>query len=119
MFRRSLVWLVLVLGALLATSCGPPAPSAPGDTVQPLVLSGIVHDTGGHPIARARVYFTSGPSPLPDIAALTDDAGTFALSVSAPGSYSVECAADGFVTAPVTVEVTTSQRIEVELSRMP
>jgi len=44
------------------------------------VISGIVRDPNGRPVADARIYFIGGPVPLPDIAALTDAAGAFSLT---------------------------------------
>jgi hypothetical protein len=119
-FRCGLELLVLVLAGLLASGCGTPAPTKPSETVQPpYVISGTVHDTERQPVTRARVYFTEGPTPLPDTAALTDDAGRFSLSVPAPGTYTVECTADGYAAAAKTLEVTGSQEIELELRRAP
>lgn len=57
---------------------------------------GVVRDPDGTPIPRARVAFAAGPVPLPDIAALTDAEGTFALSAPADGTYVVQCHADGY-----------------------
>jgi hypothetical protein len=114
--RGSLGVFALLLGALVISGCGTPAPTKPGETVHPpYVISGTVHDAEQRPIAEARVYFTGGPSPFPDIAALTDKAGRFSLSVPAPGTYTLECSADGYATAAKSIEVTGSQEIELEL----
>ena len=54
---------------------------------------------------QARVYFVSGPAPLPDIAALTNEEGRFTLSAPSPGPYMIECNADGYTTEVVGVNV--------------
>ncbi|MFD7665968.1 carboxypeptidase-like regulatory domain-containing protein [Streptomyces sp. NPDC059788] len=59
------------------------------------VISGVVVDTDGRPVPDARVYLAAGPGPFPDVAALTDDQGRFALSAGADGSYTVECRSEG------------------------
>jgi len=69
------------------------------------VISGFVRDARGQPVADARVYFRSGPEPLPDIAALTNDAGEFSLSVPAAGTYVLEVSADGFAPETTTAAV--------------
>lgn len=71
-----------------------------------LVVSGRVADASGKPVAQARIYFTDGPAPLPDLALLTDMSGHFSLSVPKPGTYKIGCAADGFANATVTVQIT-------------
>jgi hypothetical protein len=60
----------------------------------PTMVAGVVLDSAGGPVAEARVFFTSGPVPLPDIVALTDGDGRFALSAPVPGTYDIEVAAD-------------------------
>jgi Carboxypeptidase regulatory-like domain len=76
-------------------------------------ISGIVRDSHGNPVAQARVYFTGGPEPWPDIAALTDNNGAFSLPAPSPGTYTIECVAEGF--APVTAAVTVMGSQEVQL----
>lgn len=70
------------------------------------LLSGTVHDPEGRPVAGARVLFTSAPAPLPDIAALTGEDGSFTLSAPAPGSYALAVHAEGFAPANVRCELT-------------
>jgi hypothetical protein len=53
----------------------------------PLVIAGVVVNAEGNPLEGARVYFVAGPIPLPDIAALTDGNGRFALSAPVSGTY--------------------------------
>jgi protocatechuate 3,4-dioxygenase beta subunit len=71
----------------------------------PSLVKGTVRDPAGNPVAGARVFFTGGPTPLPDIAALTDAEGRFALSAPAPGTYQLECHSEGFGPAKVSVTV--------------
>lgn len=81
----------------------------------PNVISGIVRDPQGQPVAEARVYFIGGPVPLPDIAALTDSGGAFSLSAPAPGTYHIECAVEGFAPTVATVAVTEGQEVQAEI----
>ncbi len=46
---------------------------------KPRVITGVVRDNAGKPIAEARIYFTDSPMPLPDIAMLTDSNGDILL----------------------------------------
>ncbi|MBC8083650.1 MAG: carboxypeptidase regulatory-like domain-containing protein [Hymenobacter sp.] len=64
-----------------------------------------VTDPQGRPVVGARGYFTAGPEPLPEIAALTDQHGQFSLSAPAAGTYQLGCTAENFVPATVTVRV--------------
>lgn len=79
------------------------------------LVSGTVRDAGGEPVQGARVYFASGPVPLPDIAALTGADGSFSLSAPAPGNYELECAADGFDAERATVEVAEGAETRLDL----
>jgi hypothetical protein len=71
-------------------------------------------------VAGARVYFASGPGAFPDLAALTDAQGAFALGASNPGEYVIEASADAY--APGRVTVTVRDRdvdVAVKLTRRP
>lgn len=84
------------------------------------VIAGTVLTTTGQPVAEARAYYVAGPVPLPDIAALTDAAGRFFLEAPAPGSYRLECAAEGFESAVAVAEVVEAGRevgVEITLRR--
>ncbi len=83
----------------------------------PSVIKGAVRDAAGKPVAGARVFFTDGPAPLPDIAALTDAEGHFALSAPVPGTYQLECHSEGSVPAKasVTVPAAGESQIVIEL----
>jgi hypothetical protein len=77
------------------------------------LVSGMVLDPKGRPVKAATVYFASGPGQFPDIAALTDDHGRFSLAAPSPGSYVIECSADGY--APTTVRLRVSEEKETTL----
>ena len=79
------------------------------------VIFGVARDPNGQPVTEARVYFINGPAPFPEIAALTDSSGGFSLSAPAAGIYQIECAADGFASTVVIVNVTSGQDAQVEI----
>lgn len=84
----------------------------------PPVIAGMVVDAEGNPIGGARVFFVEGPVPLPDIAALTDDGGHFALSAPVPGTYQIGVASEGsagLVQETATVEVEEEQDLDLEV----
>jgi hypothetical protein len=83
------------------------------------VISGIVRGPEGQPLSEARVYFTRGPVPLPDIAALTDSAGKFSLSVPSVGTYTIGCTVEGFAPTTETVTVTDKEEIRLEIQLRP
>lgn len=70
---------------------------------------------GGRPAAGVRVFFRSGPEPLPDIAALTGGDGTFALTAPAAGTYEVAAVADDAEPASATVSVTAGATVKVTM----
>jgi hypothetical protein len=55
----------------------------------PRTISGVVLSEEGTPIKDAVVSLTSGPVPLPDIAAVTGDDGEFTMTAPAVGQYAV------------------------------
>jgi hypothetical protein len=59
------------------------------------VISGVVLDHDGNAMPEARVLFVAGPSPLPDIATLTDSQGRFQLFAPHSGRYTLAITADG------------------------
>ena len=67
------------------------------------VISGIATGPDG-PVAFARVMVEKAPAPMPDIAGLSGEDGTFTLGTNGPGRYVVAVHADGFV--PARAEVT-------------
>jgi Carboxypeptidase regulatory-like domain len=81
-------------------------------------IEGRAHLLDDSPVIEARVFFTTSPMPLPDIATLTDDDGRFALYAPAPGRYEVVCHADGHdpTTVPIDVDgVSESVEVDVEM----
>jgi hypothetical protein len=102
--------------AFLLLACGPP-PEKPVDSVTPPVaISGVVRDTAGSPVPNARLYFVSGPAALPDIATLSDSNGKFSLTAPAAGTYTIECSADNYVAAQLSVSVPSAPEIEFRLT---
>ena len=86
----------------------------------PRVIRGVVlRGSNGEPIAEARVFFASTPTATPDIAALTNDRGEFALSAPVPGEYAIEVAAEGFAPEGVVVEVAEDADAEAEIRLSP
>jgi hypothetical protein len=87
-------------------------------SAKPGLIRGVVRTAAGRPVAGARVFFRSGPGSLPDIAALTGDDGTFALTAPAAGTYEVAAAADDAEPVSATVVLTTGETAAVTL-RLP
>ncbi|MFN8468462.1 MAG: carboxypeptidase-like regulatory domain-containing protein [Caldilineaceae bacterium] len=79
------------------------------------VISGVVRGQNGQPVANARIGFANAPVPVPDIAALTDDHGTFTLFAPAPGKYVIGCYADGYAPANVAVDIVGSEPARIEI----
>ncbi len=80
------------------------------------LIDGRSHLADDSPVIEARVFFGTGPVPLPDIATLTDDDGRFSLYAPAPGRYEVVCHADGLEPATVPIDVDgMSNSIEVDI----
>jgi hypothetical protein len=82
------------------------------------VISGVVVDAEDNPLEGARVYFVAGPIPLPDIAALTDSNGRFALSAPVSGTYQLGVASEGpagFLQETTTVEVGEERDVDLEV----
>jgi len=52
-----------------------------------MIINGTVTDQAGYPVVGATVLIASSPVPVPDIAALTGDDGTFSIAVPARGAY--------------------------------
>ena len=79
----------------------------------PAVVSGRVVDEDESPVPRARVAFVSGPEPLPDIAAVTNDVGAFTLSARLTGVYELECFAEGFYPSRLRVKLSNGKTVQV------
>ena len=81
----------------------------------PTVISGVVRGSDGKPVSNARVYFTAGPVPLPEIAAVTDSRGEFSLTAPAPGEYVIESADDKFGSRSSKVKVKGGEQVRLNL----
>jgi Carboxypeptidase regulatory-like domain len=84
------------------------------------VVRGRVLDVNGVPVAGAAVFFVSAPAALPDIAAMTDSHGAFALSAPVAGHYVVgvrhgESAAEAGISVPADRDVS----LELRLGPLP
>jgi Carboxypeptidase regulatory-like domain len=83
------------------------------------VIAGTVTDSAGEAVAGARVMFATAPVAVPDVAALTDEGGAFALGAPVPGAYELTVATDAAVTqAPVEVGEG-AERVDVEVVLPP
>lgn len=81
----------------------------------PGIISGKVHDERGKPIADARIYFSAGPVPFPEIVSLTNEDGSFLLTAPLPGRYVVECVTEKFAPHSSVVTVAQSQTVYVDI----
>ena len=79
------------------------------------MISGVVRDQTGKPVESARVYFTGGPEPFPDVAALTGPDGRFVLSAPSEGTYTLESSGEGTARASATVDVRNDEETAVEI----
>jgi hypothetical protein len=86
--QTSLAPLVVVAIGTLLFGC---AAQDPGEL---LLLSGVVSDSTGEPVAGARVAIVAAPVEVPDIAALTSEDGRFSLGVPVAGNYRVAAFGD-------------------------
>jgi hypothetical protein len=92
-----------------------------GDTVtsQPALITGGVSQSGGQPVAGARVLFANAPGAVPDIAALTDASGRFTLAAPWAGTYTIAVAAEGFRSQQVSVTVSAGENRELAVELQP
>lgn len=74
-----------------------------------------MRDAAGRPLADVRVMYSAAPVPVPDIAALTDAEGVFALEAAGTGSYELAVVADGYARANVPVTVSDLGDAEVHV----
>ncbi len=82
------------------------------------LISGRVVDADGKPVAWARVMFARSPVPLPDVALMTGEDGSFTLSVPANGSYDILTMSDEQGQSTTTVDVTGDRHdVEVHLGK--
>jgi protocatechuate 3,4-dioxygenase beta subunit len=76
-----------------------------------MVIAGVVRDGHGEPVPGVPVYVVDAPAALPDVAAVTDAEGRFALTAPVAGRYAIE-AAGGQARASVDVD---QGDVEIEL----
>ena len=80
------------------------------------VVAGRV-TAGGHPVADAVVMIVEGHASHPDLAAVTDETGSFQLGGLTPGWYNFEARA-GQRSARRSVELAAGQRTWIEFAMM-
>ena len=78
-------------------------------------ISASVRDAKGSPVVGARIFFIAGPVSMPDIAALTDEAGDCTVSVPIAGKYRIGCVAEEFELAEVDTVVTLGAKNQFEI----
>jgi hypothetical protein len=81
-----------------------------------VVVSGCVIGPDRQPVRGASVMFTQGPVSLPDIAQLTDGAGTFTLAAPTAGTYSLLVNAPGFPPVERQVKVSGNATSSIEIN---
>ena len=81
-------------------------------------IAGTVLDATGRPVAQARVYFTSSPAPVPDVAILTDAEGRFRLTAPLAGRYEIGASSDARGLGAVRVTVGAQDAsVQIKLAR--
>ncbi|WP_180970272.1 carboxypeptidase-like regulatory domain-containing protein [Deinococcus planocerae] len=85
----------------------------------PSVISGRVHDAQRQPVAGARVYVIDSPVPVSDVAVLTDEDGSFSLTVPAAGTYRVGFMAEGLGTGEASVKATGGRLVPLNIELKP
>jgi hypothetical protein len=83
------------------------------------VISGIATGPDG-PVAFARIMIAEAPAPMPDLAGLSGEDGTFTLATKGPGRYVLAVHADGFVPARVVATVSAGDiSVDVQVHLLP
>lgn len=83
------------------------------------LIAGKVVDEQGRPVAWARVLFTRSPVPLPDIAQLTGEDGSFVTSVPENGTYEITTISEDERSGQAFVEVSSDRHeIEVQIGKL-
>lgn len=82
-------------------------------------IVGVVTDAEGEPVPGAVISLTAGPVPLPDIAMLTGEDGSFSITAPMPGTYELACNFDDGRSLRARVEVApdAAEQVRVDLSR--
>jgi Carboxypeptidase regulatory-like domain len=122
---RAAFVLALLLQGLAAASCedrgfvtGPTAPRNNEPIRNNVSISGVVYDSADRPLRGARVEVMEGtvgdwchypePAPVCVVAGLTDGSGRFTFSGPFASVARLRASMDGYVTATLTVDSTTS-----------
>jgi hypothetical protein len=79
------------------------------------LVSGKVIDAQGRPVAGARVFFSRSPLPVPDVALVTGDDGSYTMSAPSEGHYEITAVADEHGSTKAEVEVRGNAEHQVEL----
>jgi hypothetical protein len=126
--RLAVAGAIGALAAAIGLSLEPSSGTTPGTAVAPRgsrmaqapsIISGLVQDPSGRPVALARVYVVSAPVALPDLAMLTGADGTFRLAAPAEGRYQIGVSADGCAPASATAVVKGGQEVKLRLQLSP
>lgn len=83
------------------------------------MIVGVVRDRTGAPVAGAVVSLAAGPVPLPDIAALTADDGSFRVTAPVPGAYELACHLPSGQRVATTVDIAADNAREVPVEIRP
>jgi hypothetical protein len=87
-----------------------------GAADSPSLIRGVVVDGAGRTVADARVALAAAPVPVPDIAALAEEDGSFALAVPVAGVYRVTANGEqGRAEETVTVDPGHTPRVRLVL----
>lgn len=78
---------------------------SPSSGEAPGVITGTVTDAEGSPLADIAVSLREAPVPVPDIAALTGQDGSFALAAPSTGRYTVVATGPAGDSAEASVEL--------------
>ncbi len=83
--------VALLLPAVIISGClgGGPQPQEPSGIEEPGGIEGTVTDTDHNPMAGMRVSIVSGTTGFPEIAAITSEAGYYAIGGVPPGTFEV------------------------------
>lgn len=84
----------------------------------PALITGVVTDEEGRPVAEAAVSVQAAPVPVPDISALTGSDGRFTYAPPVPGRYTLAARAPGYRVGTIQVGVHSSTvTVELRLTR--
>ena len=70
-----------------------------------MLIHGVIVGEDEAPVEWASVLFIDGPTPLPDVAAMTDENGGFTLTAPVAGSYRILCRVPDHEPTELTVDL--------------